>query len=751
VSALRLATGSDYEQFLVSKRLVSHGRGLEVTPENLDPVLFDFQRDVTAWALRKGRAALFLDTGLGKTPCQLEWARVVRSQAGAVLIVAPLSVAEQTIREAHKLALTAPTYLREPPGHAAGVFITNYEHAHKWADFPLAGLVLDESSRLAAEDSKTRKLMCERFGHVPYRLACTATPIPNDVAEICNHAEFLGVMTRRDVLGAFFVHDEDGWRLRGHAREPFFRWVASWAMCMKTPADLDYDGSRYALPPLSVTEHFVEASYVPEGQLFAGKLKGISDRARVRAETVVPRAEVAAKLAAGAGGPVIVWCDRNDESAAVTALLPDAIEVRGNHSPEEKRNRIIGFIDGTHRVLVSKPRIAGFGLNLQNCSTQVFCGLTDSWQFYYQAIRRSWRFGQTSPVDVHVVVSEPEREIVANVRRKETEAEKLARGLVAAARRYELEELGRMTSETTDVERATYEGASWRIEQGDCVEVMRQMDADSVDLSVFSPPFLALYTYTDSERDMGNCAGEDEFFRHFRFFVAELLRVTKPGRNAAVHVAQVAATLNHDGFIGIKDFRARVVEAFVSGGWVYHGEVVVDKNPQAQAIRTHAKGLLFVQKEKDSSWLRPALADYVLVFRKPGDNAVPVRSDVTNDEWIQWARPVWYSIRESDTLNVAEARADEDDRHVCPLQLDLIERCVRLWSNRGETVLDPFAGIGSTPYVAVLHGRYGLGIELKDLYAQTAVRNMGRAEAELNQVTLFDPQPKEGNHALDPS
>lgn len=729
---MRAATA--YDAFLAGKLIVAEPDGFE--PDAIHGRLYDFQHDVTRWALRRGRAGVFLDTGLGKTLVQLEWARHV-AKRGPVLIVAPLSVAEQTAEMAFALGMSVP-YQRTPNvTEQQPVVITNYEHAAKWASSDLAGLVLDESSRLAAEDSKTRKLMCEGFGHVPFRLACTATPIPNDVAEICNHAEFLGVMTRRDVLGAFFVHDEDGWRLRGHAREPFFRWLASWAICMKSPSDLGYDGSRFALPALEVIDHIIPVEFQPEGRLFADGLKGIADRAKVRKESAQVRAEVAAKLAIEANGPVVVWCGLNDEAKAVASMVDGSMNVTGSDSVDRKREILAAFRDGDLECLVTKPRIAGFGLNFQRCSEQVFCGLNDSWQFYYQAVRRSWRYGQEKPVRVHIVVSEPERVIAENVRRKEREAEELTRGIVNAMRDYEREELGMTKKAKGEIARETVSGESWRVEQGDCIEIMRSEPADSVDLSVFSPPFLALYTYTDSERDMGNVRGEDEFFEHFAFFVTELLRVTKPGRNAAVHVAQVAASLNNDGFIGIKDFRGRVVSAFVEGGFIYHGEVTIDKNPQAQAIRTHAKGLLFAQKERDSSWLRPGLADYLLLFKKPGDNAVPIKGDVTNEEWITWAHPVWYDIRESDTLNAAEARSDSDDRHVCPLQLGFIERAVRLWSNPGEVVMDPFGGIGSTAYVATKHKRRSLTIELKDLYAQTAARNIKRAEAELAQGTLF--------------
>jgi DNA modification methylase len=274
------------------------------------------------------------------------------------------------------------------------------------------------------------------------------------------------------------------------------------------------------------------------------------------------------------------------------------------------------------------------------------------------------------------------------------------------------------------MERKEYAGDSWKVYQGDCVETMRTLKDSSIDLSVYSPPFLSLYQYSDSEMDMGNSQDPDQFFKHFGFMMRELLRMTRPGRNTCVHVAQVATTLRTHGMIGLQDFRGKTIQAYIDAGWIYHGEVCIDKDPQAQAIRTHAKGLMFVQLRKDASWLRPAMADYVLVFRKPGENAMPVHPDISNEDWIEWARPIWYGIRESDTLNTAEARSEEDDRHICALQLGTIERCIRLWSNSGETIFSPFAGIGSEGYEALRLGRKFIGCELKPLYAKTAAKNL---------------------------
>jgi DNA modification methylase len=321
-----------------------------------------------------------------------------------------------------------------------------------------------------------------------------------------------------------------------------------------------------------------------------------------------------------------------------------------------------------------------------------------------------------------------------------------------------------MTANLTDDPYVTDDahGQGWHLALGDSCERLGELADDSIDLAVYSPPFASLYTYSPSIRDLGNSTDRTEFFAHYGFIISEMLRVTKPGRINAVHVQQLTTTKTTHGIVGLTDFRGEVIRAYQDAGWVFHGEITIDKDPQAQAIRTKAQALMFVQKNKDSSKSRPALADYLLLFRKPGEIAEPVKTDVTNDEWIQWARPIWrgtdedgaldamrdeglivpqscwYGIRESNTLNVATAREQADERHICPLQLDLIERAVRLWSNPGETVCSPFAGIGSEGYVSVKLGRQFEGIELKPSYWKVATTNIARAESEAGTATLFD-------------
>lgn len=308
-------------------------------------------------------------------------------------------------------------------------------------------------------------------------------------------------------------------------------------------------------------------------------------------------------------------------------------------------------------------------------------------------------------------------------------------------------------------------GDGWSLYNGDSAEVLPGLPSASIDMAVFSPPFSLLYTYSATDRDLGNSATDDQFWQHFGFISAELIRVMKPGRNVCVHVAQIPSQKARDGVIGLKDFRGDTIRHFQAAGFTYHGEAVIDKNPQAQAIRTKSKGLLFTQMHKDSSWSRPALADYILIFRAPGENAVRIQPDISNNDWIEWAKPIWkiattgldkgvgnydelidlapgtpllwWGIRETDTLNAAEGREAEDERHICPLQLGTIERCVRLWSNKGETVLSPFAGIGSEGFVSVKQGRRFVGVELKPSYWRAGVRNLRRAEAEAKPLDMF--------------
>lgn len=722
---------SGYTDFLASKQFVVKNCGIEIDDSDINQMLFPFQRDMVRWALRKGTAAIFADTGMGKTFQQIEWSRLTGQ---TTLIIAPLSVAKQTIGEAKKLGLVVQ-YCRSMADVQDGLNITNYEMLEHFTPERFGAVVLDESSILKGLDGKTRQRLTDMFIETPYKLCCTATPAPNDITEIANHAEFLGIMSRANMLAAFFVHDDDGWRLKGHAEKAFYKWLASWGMSLKKPSDLGYSDDGFILPELSIIPEIIEAEYTGEDRLFWTGLKGISDRITVRKNTMALRVDRAAELIQ-TPGQWLCWVGMNDEGRLLQKLIPGAALMEGSDRQEKKLADIEGFQNGSIRVLITKPKIAGFGMNFQNCNQMVFVGLGDSFESYYQCIRRCYRFGQLRPVTAHIVLSDMEEAVYQNVLSKEQEAQKMSKSLIDNIKEFEQAEIGEMKQEfeyATD----TIKEPEFTLMLGDSVERITEIESDTVGLSVFSPPFISLYTYSPTERDIGNCKNDDEFYEHFGFIIRELLRITKPGRNACVHVAQVPAMLSRDGFIGLKDFRGGVIRHFVENGWVYHGEVCIDKDPQAQAIRTHSKALLFAQLRKDSSWSRPALADYILIFRKPGENVDTISPNITNDEWIEWARPIWYGIRETDTLNFTEARENADERHICPLQLGTIERCIKLWSNPGDLVFDPFNGIGSTGYVSLKNKRRYTGIELKPTYYRVAGKNLYKAKQDNESENLF--------------
>lgn len=416
-----------YEQIIARKSACPDAVGIEVQPGKLLHALFPHQRDLVRWALRRGRAAVFADTGLGKSLMELEWARHV-SMIGRVLIATPLAVAEQLAAEGDRFGIRAP-YRRNDEGDP--ITVTNIDMLHSFDPGAFTGFALDESSILKAYDGSTRVYITEQWGRVPYRSAWTATPAPNDFTELGTHAAFLGVKSREEMLAEYFVHDggsTQDWRLKGHAVSAFWRWVATWGAVVRRPSDLGHPDDGYNLPPLRMHDHVVpldDGDVRASGRLFADEATTLADQRAVRRATITKRVAMAAHLCGG-DDQALVWCELNDEGDALESAIPGAVQVRGSDSPDDKAERLLGFAAGKHRVLVTKPGIAGFGLNFQRCSRMVFVGASHSYEQRYQAIRRCWRFGQTRPVDVHVIRTEADGAIVANMRRKEADAERLA-------------------------------------------------------------------------------------------------------------------------------------------------------------------------------------------------------------------------------------------------------------------------------------------------------------------------------------
>ncbi len=719
---------SDYAAFLNEKALVAVPTGLDVVP-TLNSGLIDFQHDITAWALKRGRAAVFAGCGLGKTFIQLEWARCV---PGPVLVLAPLAVGPQTVREGEKFGIPV-TYVRDMPTDPSGIIVTNYELLDRFDLSKFAGLVLDESSILKSYDGSTRTAIIEASQRVPFRLACTATPAPNDFMELGNHAEFLGVMSRVEMLAMFFVHDggeTQKWRLKGHAQKDFWRWVASWAVLIQKPSDLGYDDGAFELPPCSVVQRTVHATTASDGDLFTVEAQTLQERIVARRETVPERVAACAELVNAAGGTWVVWCNLNAESEALTKAIPDAVEVRGSDKPEAKEAALLAFAEGRIRVLVSKPSICGHGMNWQHCHQMAFVGLSDSWEQYYQAVRRCWRFGQESPVTVHLIAADREGAVVENIKRKDAQATEMAARMIEHTQALTAEAVHGTVRDVASYERDTAIGTGWTAHLGDCVDVVREMAAESVDFTVFSPPFASLYTYSNSDRDMGNCADAEAFFQHFGYLVGELMRVTKEGRLVSFHCMNLPTSKVRDGVIGLRDFRGDLIRLFESHGWIYHSEVCIWKDPVTAMQRTKALGLLHKTIRSDSAMSRQGIPDYLVTMRKPGKNPEPIAH--THEEfpvslWQRFASPVWMDINPSDTIQYRSAREHDDERHICPLQLEVIRRALKLWSNPGDLVLSPFMGIGSEGHVAIEEGRQFVGVELKRSYWKQAVANLGNA------------------------
>lgn len=426
--------GSAYADFLAGKKIADPATGLDGAFD-LPDVMFDFQRDITQWALRRGRAALFAGTGLGKTLMELAWGSTIAREAGGmVLLFAPLAVSQQIIREARKFNIEARAVsAQEDCG--PGINVTNYQKIDRFSLGKFAALILDESSILKSTDGHYRTRIIRESATVPYRLAATATPAPNDFMELGNHAEFLGAMSYTDMLSTFFTHDggeTQKWRLKGHAENDFWKWLASIAVMIRQPSDLGYEDGAYKLPPIHRHQHTVRADFAPSietGTLFPMEARTLQERLSARRDTVSERVALASDLTPS-DRPFVWWCNLNAESEALAKAIPDAVEVRGSDTPEEKERKILAFCDGSARVLVSKPSICGFGMNFQHCADTGFVGLSDSFEQVYQAERRFWRFGQTKLVNVHFIAAETEGAVVANLRRKEADADRMAAAMV---------------------------------------------------------------------------------------------------------------------------------------------------------------------------------------------------------------------------------------------------------------------------------------------------------------------------------
>lgn len=548
------------------------------------------------------------------------------------------------------------------------------------------------------------------------------------------------------MMANFFIHDGGSaadrgiqWRLKGHAQEAFWEWLASWGILMRSPGVYGYDDTLFKLPAIKYIEHVIKSNGRPSEMLFHMPALTLNERRSAKRDTISDRAAFTAEIVNNRPQDEswLIWCNLNDESTALTQAIDGAVEVRGTDKSEHKEWALGAFSTGEIKRLVTKPSIAGFGMNWQICSNMAFVGLSDSFEQFYQATRRCWRFGQHDEVDVHIITADREISIKQNIEKKERRFQAMFDQAINSGLKFFRSELQEEAAMYEQYASNKVETSEWSMVHGDCVEESKEIPDDSIHFSVFSPPFASLYTYSDSNRDMGNAKDEAEFKLNFSFLAKELYRVMIPGRNVAIHCTDIPAMIERDGYMGLKDFPADLRSAMEEVGFIYYSKITIWKSPVVEVTRTKALGLLHKQIRKDSARVRVGLPDYVLILQKPGLNPEPIAnpSNMTVDEWQEIASPVWWHIQQTNTLT--RMKGKDDERHVCPLQLDTIRDLLRLYSNPGDLVLSPFAGIGSEGYQAIMMDRQFIGIELKEEYYKQAIENLRNAVIEQQQDRLL--------------
>jgi len=724
----------DYTQFLNTKHKSIIHSGFEINETELNPMLFDFQRFTVKRALKAGKYAIFADTGQGKTPMQLDIAnQVFKYTNEPVLILAPLAVTGQTIEQGLKFGI-------EVKRLSGNIQIANYEQIDN-IDCSLYGcIILDESSILKNETGKYRNLLIEKFKNTPYKYCFSATPSPNDPMELGNHAEFLDVMGFSEMLAMYFVHDAgetQKWRLKGHAVERFYEFVSSWAIMYSHPRDIGFEMNGFDLPELSIIEKQV-ATTLPEGMLFSGLAVNATDYNSSLRETELERINQTLEIVKSIGfnEPIIIWTKQNDEAKNIYNHLKllgyDCRNVQGSDSNEKKEADLLGFGHNEFQILITKQSIASQGLNYQNCAYQIFNSVDFSFEQSYQAMRRSWRFGQKRKVTCWMITTDRMINVIKIQQDKHLSFKTMQSEMTKAVNKNLLNQITTKNMNSEDVKTEFY-----HLMRGDCVEKSKEVEENKSDLIIFSPPFSELYTYSSHVEDMGNSANYNQFEQHFKFLIPELKRILKPGRICAIHCMDLPIQKGKEGYIGLRDFSGMLIKWFQDCGFIYHSRATIWKDPVIEMQRTKALGLLHKQVKKDSVMSRVGIPDYILFFRNEGENTIPItNTNIPVDLWQKIASPVWYDIDYSRTLNYREGRAQDDEKHICPLQLDTIERVILLYSNEGETIFSPFGGIGSEGYQALKMNRKSISIELKESYFELNKRNHNAAKEEKGQLKL---------------
>lgn len=730
----------EYNAFLEKKKVRAKQTGFEVSESELNDKLFDFQKYCVAKMLKNGRGAIFAGCGNGKTPMQLEWAQKVADYTKQpVLIFAPLSVSKQTIHEGEKFGYTVVKY-KEMDANSQ-IVITNYEQIENIDLSLFSGVVLDESSILKNFTGHYKNLLIEKCKGFRFKLCCSATPSPNDLNEIGNHSEFLDVLDSQDMRSKWFVRDEgmNNYRLKCHAKGDFYGWISSWSIMFENPKDIGFieSGAKFKLPELEIIEHNVQ-SKPKEGELFAMGVANATNFNKLIRETQEQRLTKAAELANATDKQVLIWIKQNEEGDVLRVLIPDAVEVRGSDSDEKKEQRLLDFAEGKIRVLISKAKICGYGMNFQSCGIQIFTAPDFSFEDYYQQVRRSYRFGRKEKVTINLITTDNMINAKSIIEKKQKAFEEMQREINANVneKKYGL---------LNEYEYREYKDANVLLMHGDTTIEIKRIPDNSVDFILFSPPFSSLFTYSNYIHDMGNNENHEDFFTQYAFLLKELYRILKPGRLMACHTKDLGVYKNSSGYTGMYDFTGEHTRAVQNEGFKLHSKITIWTDPVLEMQRTKTQRLLYKTVTSDSTKTGIGMAEYITIFKKWEGNEEDWEA-VTNlnkqnfplETWQKWASPVWMDIKRTDVLTASEGTAMGDEKHICPLQLEVCHRLINLYTNKGEVVFTPFLGIGSEAYMAVKNDRRAIGCELKDSYFETAIKNIKKAENAKLQLTLFD-------------
>lgn len=824
---------TDYTDFLRQKIKMATFKGPTVAPDDLHPILFPHQRDIVQWAVKGGNRAIFAKFGLGKSVMQCEWMRqIIGAVGGNGLIVAPLGVRQELIRDAAMVGVTL-RFIRSAAEMADDqqFYITNYETVRDGKLDPalFTAVSLDEASVLRSFGSKTYQEFLPLFESVKFKLVNTATPSPNRFKELIHYAGFLGVMDTGQALTRFFQRDSEkagNLTLYPHKEQEFWMWVSSWAVFIQQPSDLGYSDEGYDLPPLEVVYHEVPTDYAKAGadrdgqnMLFQDPALGLSAAATEKRDSMPARVGKAAEIvAASPGDHFVIWHDLEDERHAIQSAIPDAVSVWGSQDMEVREQRIVDFGDGKFRLLSTKPVIAGSGCNFQrHCHREIFTGIGFKFNDFIQAIHRVQRFQQPHPVRIDIIYSEAEREILRTLQAKWVQHEEMVKNMTEIIKQYGLNQLAMQETlaRSIGVERIEVTSDRFRVANNDCVEEAKLREESSIDLIVTSIPFANHYEYSPSYNDFGHTENNDHFWAQMDYLTPELLRILKPGRIYACHVKDriLFGNVTGAGAPTVSPFHCEAIMHGRKHGFDYMGLITVVTDVVRENNQTYRLG--WSEQCKDGTKMGVGSPEYIVLFRKPqtdrsrGYADVPVKK--TKDEYTRahwqvdahafWrssgnrqitaeelaglgpdklasmftkyslenvydyefhvkigeeleakgALPstfmslapgshhpdVWHDVTRMITLNSEQSRRAVE-KHVCPLQFDIVDRLIDRYSNPGETVYDPFCGLGTVPYRAILKGRKGGGSELNPGYFMDQVHYLRAAEREFSMPTLFD-------------